>query len=57
MHIIHKVTSQGQITIPQGITEQAGMPANSEVASELRALKSGGLEVVIRAVVMSVTCE
>ena len=50
MEIIHKVTSKGQVTIPQDIREQAGMPANSEVAFELRPLKSGGNEVVIRPV-------
>jgi AbrB family looped-hinge helix DNA binding protein len=55
MEIIHKVTSKGQVTIPQDIREQAGMPANSEVAFELRSLKSGGSEVVIRPVVKPVS--
>jgi AbrB family looped-hinge helix DNA binding protein len=55
MEIIHKVTSKGQVTIPQDIREQAGMPANSEVAFELRPLKSGGSEVVIRPVVKPVS--
>ena len=55
MEIIHKVTSKGQVTIPQDIREQAGMPANSEVAFELRPLKSGGNEVVIRPVARMVS--
>ncbi len=55
MEIIHKVTSKGQVTIPQDIREQAGMPANSEVAFELRPLKSGGNEVVIRPVARTVS--
>lgn len=55
MNIIHKVTSKGQVTIPQEIRERAGMPANSEVAFELRPLKSGGHEVIIRPVVRPVS--
>jgi bifunctional DNA-binding transcriptional regulator/antitoxin component of YhaV-PrlF toxin-antitoxin module len=55
MEIIHKVTSKGQVTIPQDIRAQAGMPANSEVAFELRRLASGQSEVVIRPVAKPVS--
>ena len=31
-----RVTSKGQVTIPQAIREQAGIPPNSEVEFEVR---------------------
>jgi AbrB family looped-hinge helix DNA binding protein len=42
-----KITSKGQVTIPQAVREQAGLYPHSEVAFEVRA--NG--EVIIRPVV------
>lgn len=45
-----KITSKGQVTIPQSVREQARLLPHSEVEFELRAKAgaSGELEVIIR---------
>ena len=46
-----KITSQGQVTIPQSVREQAGLHPHSEVEFEVR--ENG--DVVIRAVLAPTT--
>ncbi len=45
-----KITSKGQVTIPQAVREQAGLLPHSEVEFEVRAKvgTTGELEVIIR---------
>jgi bifunctional DNA-binding transcriptional regulator/antitoxin component of YhaV-PrlF toxin-antitoxin module len=48
-----RLTSKGQVTIPQSVREQAGIALESEVQFEVRKVagdKSGKVEVVIRPV-------
>ena len=52
-----KITSKGQVTIPQAVREQAGLLPHSEVEFEVRA-KVGAhdeLEVIIRPVARAVS--
>jgi AbrB family looped-hinge helix DNA binding protein len=50
MHIAMKITTKGQVTIPQHVRERAHMPPNSEVEFEVRAVAGGQVEVIIKPV-------